>query len=141
MVHVSTFIYAQDSNTVANTEGGNSLHLINPQHIFTPAFIPSLFSFAIMFGILGIEQSKEHKIRVVFRGPNPNEGPILDTGDFNYPANDQGKDLPLEMQGFLMNLNLRNVPLKYEGEYATDIYADGILLGTFPIKVKGKQSV
>lgn len=141
MAHVSTFVYAQDSNTEPNGSGGNDLHLINPQHIFTPPFMPSLFSFVIMFGILGIEQSSTNKIRIVFRGPNPEEAPLVDSGEFDYPANNQGVSLPIEMQGFLMNLNLRNVPFKHEGVYTTEIFANGKSLGVFPIQVKGKTQV
>lgn len=133
---VSVFVYS-DSAQPEPTPQGNKLHIMNPQHILRPMFIPGQFSFAIMFGILDFDVSSPHTLRYTFSSP---EGTILiDTGDnIKLPpiTDPQMDDLPIDMRGFLTSLDFKNVVFQTEGEYKSEIFFDSVSLGTFEIKTK-----
>lgn len=137
MVRVSTFMYSED--TISDpTPQGPRLNVVNPQLVFRPMFLPSLFSFAITFGISGIDNSQEHKFKFLFFAPNDVE--LLINSEFMLPINTEEKaELPLEERGVMMNMNLRNVPFKVEGVYNSELIVDGVSLGKFSIYVKGKE--
>lgn len=137
---VSLFVYS-DSAQPQQTPQGNQLHILNPQHILRPMFIPGQFSFAITFGILDFDTSIPHLIKYTFSSPN---GDILiDTGDgIQLPPIDNValKELPLDMRGFLSSLEFKNIVFATEGEYKSEIFFDGVSLDTFGIKVKGMSA-
>ena len=43
--------------------------------------------------------------------------------------------LPPELRGFVLNMDLRNVPILTIGEYHTEIYLNDSLIGKYPIHV------
>ncbi|MCF8011302.1 MAG: hypothetical protein K9L17_14015 [Clostridiales bacterium] len=139
MPYVSTFVYTEDSSVDNSTQGKQRLSLINPQHIFRPAFVPGNFSFSIFFGILDLDMHKEHTLRYLFVAPE-NEQTLIDSGETNVKPSETESDLPPEMQGVLVTLNFRNVPLRYEGIYNSKVIVDGYELGEFPIYVQGRES-
>lgn len=138
MPYISTFVYAEDSNAEL-TPQGQKLHIINPQQIFLPMFVPGMFSFAVAFGILEVNTQESHRIRYVFYSPVEGELPLIDTGEVVLPIVTEDNGVPIDMQGIMLNLNFRNVPFRLEGAYKSEIYLDGNLLGIFPIKVRGKE--
>lgn len=135
MAYISTFVYCENIQNEPSPNG-SKLHVIGPMQIMTPAFIPSMFSFSVVFGILDIQLNKPHTLRYIFKGPKAEEQPIIDSGDIVLPIQENNAELPDEMKGFMMNMDFRNIPLQYEGEYTSEIYFDEVSLGMFPIKVK-----
>lgn len=135
---ISTFVYSEDSIS-HNTSQGQQMNIVNPQHVLRPMFVPSMFSFAVTFGIVDLDTKKEHKARYLLWGPEEGE-PIVDSGEFNLPVPDEPSDLPMEASGYMMNMNFRNVPFKKEGFYTSEIVFDGQELGKFPVYVKGRGS-
>ncbi|MEG6615410.1 hypothetical protein V6C27_03060 [Peptococcaceae bacterium 1198_IL3148] len=138
MPRIATFIYSEDSLSEP-TPQGQRMNVVNPQLVFRPLFIPSLFSFAITFGISGMDTTQENKIQLLFR--NPDDSEILINTDFTMPKSDDDSELPIEVRGAMVNMNLRNVPFKSEGTYSTEVIVNGDSLGRFPIYVKGKEQV
>lgn len=136
MLRVSTFMYSEDSIAEPTPQGPRT-NLVNPQLVFRPMFIPSLFSFAITFGVAGFDPSLEHKMRFMFISP---EGEALLDTEFDLPKSDEKPELPIEQRGIMMNMNLRNVPFKSEGIYDSEVFMNGGSLGKFPIYVKVKES-
>lgn len=136
MPYISTFIYCENIQN-ENTPNGPKMHIIEPMHIMTPAFIPSMFSFCIVFGILNIQLDRRHILRYVFKGAETDQPPIIDTGEIVLPIQEKKGNLPDDMNGIMMNMDFRNIPLQYEGSYNSEIFVDGTSLGIFPIKVKG----
>jgi len=137
---VSLFVYS-DSAQQQPTPQGNQLHILNPQHILMPMFIPGQFSFAITFGILDFDVTLPHVIKYTFSSP---DGAVLvDTEDKIQlpPINDPAvNDLPVDMRGFLTSLDFKNVVFATQGEYKSEIFFDGVSLDTFEIKVKGRNT-
>ena len=134
---VSLFVYS-DSAQPQPTPQGNQLHIMNPQHILRPKFIPGQFSFAITFGILDFDISLPHSLRYTFSSPEGAK--LIDTAEsIQLPpfVNELMNDLPTDMQGFLTSLDFKNVVFETEGEYKSEIFIDGVSLGTtHGIKVK-----
>lgn len=136
MPHISTFVYCEGFQ-IDNPQIGQQpkLHIVGPMHVLTPQFVPTTFSFGLFFGILDFNMGEEHKVRVTFLSPKVEDKLLLDTGDIVLPPNKI--DTVQDMQGFMMNLDLRNMVIEYNGEYKSEIYLDGEKIGTYPIKVKG----
>jgi hypothetical protein len=136
MPRISTFMYA-DGFGIQNLPQGQLALLTNPQHIFTPQFVPGQFSFSTIIGILDCDFTKEHRIRGIFKDPKGNA--VIDTGSTTVimPADPKKSNIPPELLGAILNFDFRNVVLSKDGEYETEIFLDDISLGTFPILVKG----
>lgn len=132
MAKVSTFLYAEN----CRYDGNRKLNIINPLQIFTPAFIPGQFSFAVAFGILGVDFSESRQAKYILRGPDGEI--IIDSGMFKIPIPDDPTthSLPDEMKGAFLNIDVRNAILKTEGVYNSEVYLDDVRLGVFPIQVK-----
>jgi hypothetical protein len=141
MPYLSTFVYCEGI-TVTPQKSGQIVSLTNPQHIFTPDYIPGQFSFGISFGILDLDvKTKEYAARYVFKGPDgkiivDTQKIILSRDNVETPP----FDLPNDMHGVIMNLDFRNVPLKEEGVYESEIFIDDISLGVRKIKIVGKNN-
>lgn len=141
MPRIATFIYSDNSQLSINNNS-QVLTITNPMLIFKPTFIPSTFSFAVTIGILGADESTPHVLRYIFKKKDSEEL-IINTGDMQFPARNTDTDsaqVPHEYNGFLVNLDFRNVVLKSEGEYVSQVYLDTIHLGDFPIYVKGIET-
>ncbi|PET68282.1 hypothetical protein CN533_27220 [Priestia megaterium] len=138
MPRVSTFMYCEA--TEANPRNGQMI--INaPMHVFTPAFVPGMFSFSIVFGLLGIELNSENNFRVKFVGPD--EKALIDTENLNFPnpdLNDEQRNLPPNLRGMMLNFDFRNVVFRQEGQYKTEVFVNEDKIGEFPIDVKGVES-
>lgn len=141
MPHISTFMYCEDAIDNKSPDG-NKLSLNNPFIVFRPLFIPSQFSFGVVMGIIGLDFEEKQNLQVKFSSPN--DDVILDTGvidlDLALTIPDKESNLPPEFRGAIMNLNFRNVPLRVEGIYRSDVFINSELLGQFPIMTKGIES-
>ncbi|MEK4473370.1 hypothetical protein NSQ91_09135 [Paenibacillus sp. FSL R7-0048] len=142
MPRISTFVYSDSVNNETAPNGNRLVSIQNPMLVFRPVFIPSLFSFAVTVGIVGVGHSETHTIRFTF-GKIGGEELLIDTGVMPLPANlelDENGALPVDHRGFLFNMDFRNVVFHSEGEYESNTYFDGVLLGTHPVYVKGAES-
>lgn len=134
MPKISTFMYCEQAGIDQNTQKT----IINgPLHIFTPPFVPSVFSFSIVFGVIGFEGTEENVINLKFL--NWDGKVLVDTGEIIVNAENQHHEektpLPSEAQGFIANMDFRNVVMDSEGIYKTQIYINHKLEGEFPIQV------
>lgn len=134
MAYITTFVYCESTQNEM-TPQGPKLNLIGPMQILTPMFIPSMFSFSVLFGIQDFRLNQAHTVRLLFKGPVEGEQPVVDTGDLTLPIEHQNSNLPEDMQGMMMNLDFRNLAIRHKGTYETEVYFDGELLGKYPIKV------
>lgn len=131
---ISTFMYCEEAKPI-----GDKLQINNPLNIFRPPFVPSTFSFSIVFGILGLDITEDLSlVRLIFK---KQDEVVIDTGNLEIK---QEKDpnltvLPMEARGLMANLDFRNVILRSEGMYETDIYLNGEKIGNYPIYVKGGE--
>lgn len=130
---VSVFVYSDDSG-LEQTPNGPRLHVINPQQVLKPAFVPGMFSFSITVGIVDLDTTVEHEIRLCFTDPQHEQ--LMDPITVSSPIG-MDADLPQEARGFMMSVNARNVVFDQEGFHQTMVWLDNVLLGEFPVYVKG----
>lgn len=132
MAEISTFLYCE--NVQPSHNGGMTIN--GPMQIITPKYIPGVFSFTIFLGIIGLDVSESHTLQIKFMKKDGDKE-IIDTGKINIQNQEEKENiLPLDMRGFMANLDFRNVELKTEGEYVTKVILDDDLKGEFPIKAK-----
>jgi hypothetical protein len=136
MPRVTPFVYCEHITHEGNDKSNISLQ--NPQHVFRPEFIPSLFSFGIFFGIIDLDTQDDHTFRFTFTNPQGNV--LIDSDTIPMPkVNHNSTNLPPQLRGILMNMEFRNVAFKEEGEYSSEIFVNEESLGRYPIYVHGKD--
>ncbi|MFI3213552.1 MAG: hypothetical protein R3Y24_09420 [Eubacteriales bacterium] len=141
MVRLTSFIYCLNAERIVLKDGKqDGINAMRVLSTLMPEFIPSAFSFSIVFSILGADLTKENKIQVIFK---KEDGAILlDTEEIVLPPNIVEKDttkIPEEYVGFDLSMDFRNVIFESEGVYCTDIYFNGELLDTNNIYVRSRK--
>lgn len=142
MERITNFIYCLNVANIQN-EQGTTLNANGILATLLPEFIPGMFSFSIVFTILGLKE-KTYDFGVLFKDPEGNV--VVDTGVVSVPfkeisLNDKNKvSLPDEEKGLTLSLDLKNVILKTNGYYSTNVFCDGKNLGEFKIYAKGKNT-
>ncbi len=134
---VSTFVYCLGTT---NMEGDNApINAMGVLPVLTPDFIPSTFSFSIIIGIRGIDDECNHTMDIIFKDSLKNN--LVEAKDILISANQLQRgeqSLPKEYRGIVLGMDLRNVIIKQEGVYFTEVYFDRKKLGDFDIYVKAK---
>ncbi len=135
---VTTFIYCLGTT---NMEGEFApINAMGVLQTLTPEFIPSTFSFSIILGIRGIDNSCNHILDIIFK--DSSENALVEAKNISVLAEQFGdgkSNLPKEQRGLMLGMDLRNVIIKQEGVYYTEIFFDGKKLGVFDIYAKAKQ--
>lgn len=106
----------------------------------TPEFIPSMFSFSIVLGIRGIDDTSNHLLDIIFKDCEGNA--LVEAREIQITSEQlqaKGSQLPEEYRGLMIGMDLRNVVIKKEGVYSTEVSLDGKKLGAFDIYAKSKQ--
>jgi hypothetical protein len=136
MPKISTFMYCEEA--IGN---GQKMQISGPLQIITPLFVPGMFSFAVVFGILDVDLSTcSYSLQVKFLSPQKDEI-LIDSGVLQLDKQQQSENkLPPEMRGVMFNFDFRNVPFRQEGIYKTVILLNGEEIGEFPIQVKGGET-
>lgn len=139
MPRISTFMYAE--RTEPNQQG--QMTVSNPLLVINPIFVPGMFSFSIIFGVIGISNQSDHTMQIIFNSPNEEDEPLINTGIIPLSKGmapfEKTLDLPPEQKGMMFNLDFRNVVFKTEGIYKSTVFIDGEMLGEHPIYVKGGE--
>jgi hypothetical protein len=139
MPKISTFMYCERAEP--NPQG--QMHITNPLLVINPVFIPGMFSFSIVFGVIGIDNDLDHQMQLLFLSPDENEAPIINTNTITLPkgvAPVTMISLPPEQKSMMFNLDFRNVVFKKEGIYKTSVFIDGENMGDYPIFVKAGEA-
>lgn len=126
MPKISTFIYSDDS-----TQTPDRLLLTNPKTIFRTPFIPSFFSFSVTFGIIEINPNEKNEFQLkIWAEEDPGEI-LIDTGVTPIPT-ELFKDKH-ELNEAMISLNVKNLTIKKEGKYITQVVLNKEQLGSFPM--------
>lgn len=138
MANLSNFLYCLNAERQQSPQG-ESINAMGVLSVFTPEFVPGLFSFSIIFSILDIDSSSNSQIKIIFRDNSGNE--LINTGIISIPPipKEDGIQLPSRYVGYNLSMDFRNVIFEKEGEYTTEIYFDNMLIGSKPIYVKGRR--
>lgn len=133
MADLITFVVGDAiSNTM--TDGERSVPaLVAPQIALRPQFIPSSFSFGIVVGIAGVDLKTENRVRIAIS--DPEENIIYSLGENELPRMPIEDTMPQEFQGFMLAIDIRNLPIQCEGEYSFSLYLNGECVGNKKIPV------
>ncbi len=101
----------------------SQMKLISPQFVLRPDFIPGNFSFGICAGISDIRPTTDTKMG--FSIISPDDEIIYRLPDSNFERDAKEEDIPREAQGFMIAMEVRNIPVKLEGEYKFVLYING----------------
>lgn len=133
MAKLVSFMMSSLAQNIPNPAGGMVQQLTNPLIVLRPRYIPSEYSFSIIFGINDFDLAKENTLRIVLRTPG-NET-LIDTGDGKLPATSTDALIPKEFQGAVLSAPFQNVEFKDEGVYHLEVIFNGESLGTQDIPV------
>lgn len=136
MAEVKNFLYCEGINVEVG-QGGNKSSLIGPLMILRPQFIPGSFSFSIFIAIGESNCEEIHKFRLVFKKTNTTEN-IIDTNYQPLPQLDN-EEVPGNSRGYMLNMDFRNVIIREEGYYESQVWFDDVLLNTYPIYAKAVE--
>ena len=141
MAKLTNFIYCIGAERIPSNNGkGDAINAMGILSVLTPEFVPSTFSFSIIFSILNIDLNKNNTIQILF-SKEGSQDKLVDSGTVTIPPSTEKGDIqiPDEYKGLNMSMDFRNVVLDTEGLYKTEIYFNGELLEEKPIYVKGKR--
>ena len=139
MANLFSFILCDNLNNFQQGPNGPIPMLISPQLALRPPFIPGTFSFGMAVGINDVNVHTPNKMKVTIKTPDGKV--IYDSGETELPFSpDEDTSLPTEYQGFMMNIDIRNLPIEKEGAYYFTFLVNGKEVGTklVPIYKKGQ---
>ena len=118
MVKISMFMLCDALSLVKS-----QMTLISPKPILRPHFIPGNFSFSLCIGMSGIRPTTQTKIGFYITDPHGDVVHKFYSIPFEKDAKEE--DIPLEAQSIMLAMDIRNIPVKLEGEYKFVLYVDG----------------
>lgn len=130
---ISSFIFSDDTQQVpSHGNNGSVLHIINPQNVLRPQFIPGGHSFSVSIGVLKMDPKNSHTIE--FQLISPTGQIAIDTKKIEIPSNEGfDKNMPSEAGGVMINLDFRNFPFREKGEFKGLVLVDGTSIGEYPL--------
>jgi hypothetical protein len=146
MAKVTTFMYAANAvqeqvKEQGQGQGQGPMHIIAPLLTIVPLYIPSTFSFFVVFGIKDFETAKSHNLRVVFRNIKEPMKSLVEASVVIPPVPpDPSVKLPDNEKSFLSSLGFQNVVLESEGLYKTSIFFDDNNIGDYEVYVARKNN-
>lgn len=133
MAKVVSFVICDSIQNMPSPQNELVPTLVAPQIALRPQFIPSNFSFAMAVGISDIDLQAENQMRFVILDPGGVN--IHDTGDSVLPKIEDHDVLPREYQGFMVNMDIRNLTIPREGEYRFMFYMNGDCIGEYSVPI------
>lgn len=132
MPRISTFMYCEQAEI---NQHNQKLNISGPLHVIITPFIPTNFSFSIVFGLMAFNNEQDNGLQIRFLDSDGNI--LVDANNITIGKNmdPQTMALPPEARGLIANLDFRNVTLRKPGVYVTQILLNQDLLGEFPIQV------
>lgn len=122
MAKLTMFALCDSVNNIPGPQGMVT-HLVAPQVVLRPMFIPGNFSFGITVGVRGLDL--KNPIKLNFSIISPDGAVAQNSGDTELPAMVKEDTLPPEHQGVMLNLDIRNMIIKSEGVYKFVLNVNG----------------
>lgn len=135
MAKLTAFMLCDSISAIPVPEGGVLQQLVSPQIALRPQFIPGNFSFGVAVGVQGVNLHITNRIRFTISDSQGNV--IQDSGISEFPPLPENtpETMPAEYQGFLMNMDIRNLVIHKDGEYLFSLYVNDELVGTQSIPI------
>lgn len=140
--YISSFVFCDTIQTQLTPNGPQQYQIVNPLQALTPVAVPGNFSFSIACSISGFDINNDHTIKISFLDPEGNTCAIP-IDNFKFNAHDfQTDPVASSVANISLNIDLRNVVLKYVGKYTARVVFDDNIIGNFFIEViKQKDTI
>lgn len=133
MAKLVSFVLCDSINNITAPQSGMVTNLVSPQIALRPQFVPGNFSFAVAVGIADIDLQTENRMRFTIVDPT---GEIAhDTGENVFPIFPAHDTMPREHQGFMVNMDIRNLAVQAEGEFRFVFYINGTCIGEYKVPI------
>lgn len=132
MAKLVSFTLCDSINSVPASRGIVQM-LVEPQLVLRPQYIPGNFSFSIALGVADLNLQTKNEIRLVIT--NPKKKVVYDSGANAIPIIKKDDSIPVEYQGVMMCVDIRNLPVECDGEYNISVFLNGECIAIKPIPV------
>ena len=138
---VAYFMYCSSVERKVFPGGNDIVCAVEPLSCLTPEYVPGVFSFSIVFSIIGIDVTKDsNTIRLAMY--DANENIVFDSSIIQLPPFPSEEDnIPKDFKGINMSMDLKNVNFVADGVYYSRIECNGVVLSEHSIYVGGKKKV
>lgn len=127
MAKIVSFVICESVNNMPVANMNVVPTLVAPQVALRPQYVPGSFSFGVALGINDINLKHVNKVRFVIKSP---EGAVLqDSGVSELPVAPKDSSLPVQYQGFMMCIDIRNLAIPCEGEYVFSFFINEECVG------------
>lgn len=134
MAKLVSFMICDTVNNIPGLENDGIVQtLVAPQIAVRPQFIPGNFSFGVAVGVSGVDLKKDNTVRFTVGDPKGNI--IRDSGNSTLPVVPAKDSLPKEYQGFMLSMDIRNLPIEEEGCYVFKLYLNNDMIGEREIPI------
>ena len=134
MPKLVNFLYCESiQNELIQIQNVQKAHIIGPLQVLAPLSIPGNFSFAISFGILGVNIEIPNHVHVLCQDPSGSD--VFDSGVIDIPMNSLKPTTPKGYHGINMAINIQNIAFRSPGEYNTIITFNDEVIGNCTIPV------
>lgn len=130
---ISTFMYAEGAGPVQDSSGVMKLQIINPLQAIIQKYIPTQYTFSVVFGIIELDTTTPHSLSVIFKNSVGNRV-LFQSQDSQLPV-EGNPNIPLSAQGLMIAMGLLNINFEAPGTYVTEILVDQVSLGKYSIEV------
>lgn len=134
MNDIKNFIYCESVGTTPMPDGTVKNIISQPFISIGLKFVPTLYSFAVTFGIDNITEIKD--IRLIFKEKS-SLSIIFDTGVFPFAPPPQIDQKPITEAW--ASLSIINVQIQNTGEYITEVQINGCFAGEYTIIVRRSE--
>lgn len=140
MPELAAFTICDNVQNVSLPTGQMFPQISSPCIALRPQYIPSNFSFGIVIGIRNANISASNNLCLEIFGPS---GEITyNSGGLEIPADHGKSSLPEQYHGFVIILDVRNMPIAIEGCYTVKITLNGSLVSTQSLPIyKGDSPI
>lgn len=107
MIRLNNIVFCDNTQQIPSSDNSTVTVITIPFPELCPPYIPGLFSFAVSFGVSGIDADTSYDVSLVFSSP---KGKILSTCTVPLV-------LPKDMFNITCNVDFRNVLFEEEGVY------------------------
>lgn len=135
MARTYLFVYSESVSQVP-TPQGMKIAVVSPLLFLAPPITPSAYSFGITFGIIGLDITIKHNVKITFVNCTDHSNTfIIQDGELPPMPVVPGVKAPDRDKGIIGSLVAQNILLRNSGEYKTIIEVDGDVISEHTIDV------
>ena len=138
MVTLTNFVYCADSQLSSDL---NAINALNVLCALKSDCLPGAITFSVVFSLLGVDNEKENKIKLVFQQDFGTKEILFNSGEITIPKVKKEEINDKNLTSINLRFEFKNILFKESGLYSTKIYLNDELLGERLITVEGGKRI